>query len=48
MKEPELGYVVGNVLLVSGKTLGIMNELRATFGDKLNDVTKILTMLNKV
>lgn len=48
MKEPELGYVVGNVLLVSGKTLGIVNELRATFGDKLNDVTKILTMLNKV
>jgi hypothetical protein len=48
MKEPELGYVVGNVLLVSGKTLGIMNELRATFGDKLSDVTKILTMLNRV
>jgi len=48
MKEPELGYVVGNVLLVSGKTLGIVNELRSTFGDKLSDVTKILTMLNKV
>ena len=48
MKEPELGYVIGNVLLVSGKTLGIMNELRSTFGDKLSDVTKILTMLNKV
>ena len=48
MKEPELGYVIGNVLLVSGKTLGIMNELRATFGDKLNDVTKILTMLNNI
>ena len=48
MKEPELGYVIGNVLLVSGKTLGIVNELRSTFGDKLSDVTKILTMLNKV
>lgn len=48
MKEPELGYVTGNVLLVSGKTLGIVNELRSTFGDKLSDVTKILTMLNKV
>lgn len=48
MKEPELGYVVGNVLLVSVKTLGIVNELRSTFGDKLSDVTKILTMLNKV
>lgn len=48
MKEPELGYVVGNVLLVSGKTLGVVNELRSTFGDKLNDVTKILTMLTKV
>ncbi len=48
MKEPELGYVTGNVLLVSGKTLGIVNELRSTFGDKLNDVTKILTMLKKV
>lgn len=48
MKEPELGYVTGNVLLVSGKTLIIVNELRSTFGDKLSDVTKILTMLNKV
>ena len=48
MKEPELGYVVGNVLLVSGKSLNIVNELRSTFGDKLSDVTKILTMLNKV
>jgi len=48
MKEPELGYVVGNVLLVSGKTLSIVNELRSTFGDKLSDVTKILTMLNRV
>jgi hypothetical protein len=48
MKEPELGYVTGNVLLVSGKTLSIVNELRSTFGDKLSDVTKILTMLNKV
>ena len=48
MKEPELGYVTGNVLLVSGKTLSIVNELRATFGDKLNDLTKILTVLNKV
>ena len=48
MKEPNIGYVVGNVLLVSGKTLGIVNELRSTFGDKLDDVTKILTMLNKV
>ena len=48
MKEPELGYVTGNVLLVSGKSLNIVNELRSTFGDKLDDVTKILTMLNKV
>ena len=48
MKEPELGYVTGNVILVSGNTLGIVNELRSTFGDKLDDVTKILTMLNKV
>ena len=48
MKEPELGYVTGNILLVSGKTLSIVNELRSTFGDKLSDVTKILTMLNKV
>lgn len=48
MKEPNIGYVVGNVLLVSGKTLGIVNELRSTFGDKLDDVTKILTMLNNI
>lgn len=48
IKEPELGYVTGNVLLVSGKSLNIVNELRSTFGDKLDDVTKILTMLNKV
>lgn len=48
MKEPEIGYITGNVLLVSGKTLSIVNELRSTFGDKLSDVTKILTMLNKV
>lgn len=48
MKEPNIGYVVGNVLSVSGKTLGIVNELRSTFGDKLDDVTKILTMLNNI
>jgi hypothetical protein len=48
IKNLQEGYSVGNVLLVSGKTLNTVNKLREYFGDDLLNVTKILNSFNKV
>lgn len=48
IKNLQEGYSVGNVLLVSGKTLNAVNKIREYFGEDLQSVTKILNSFNKV
>lgn len=48
LKDTTAGYVLGNVIVVSGKTQNLIGEAREVFGKDLSDVTKILANLKSL
>lgn len=48
LKDTSLGYVLGNVIVVSGKTQELVGKARELFGKDLSEVTKILSNLKSL
>lgn len=48
LKDTSAGYVLGNVIVVSGKTQELVGKARELFGKDLSDVTKILANLKSL
>lgn len=48
LKDTTAGYVLGNVIVVSGKTQSLIGEARDLFGKDLSEITKILSNLKSL